>query len=131
MGSYDCWAINWGYRYWGEEGGAVEGLQALLRRNLNKPEHTWYYSSDSPTAIEAMANLGTLGRNPVAGASCALANVKQVFRRADLSGMNGIRQGGEFGFAVPEERMVFYTRSCYLCFNSSGELRFARKGKVV
>lgn len=43
--------------------------------------------------------------------------------------MNGIRQGGEFGFAVPEERMVFYTRSCYLCFNSSGELRFARKGK--
>jgi|GEM_PF-2791961 len=84
VGSYDCWAINWGYRYWGEEGGAVEGLQALLRRNLNKPEHTWYYSSDSPTAIEAMANLGTLGRNPVAGASCALANVKQVFRRADL-----------------------------------------------
>ncbi len=84
VGSYDCWAINWGYRYWGEEGEAVEGLQALLRRNLNKPEHTWSYSSDSPTAIEAMANLGTLGRDPVAGASCALANVKQVFRRADL-----------------------------------------------
>lgn len=81
IGLYDRWAIHWGYRYSENEYEGDGVRDALFRDNLRKPECWWYDRPFSLTVVEAVANLGNLGNDPIRSAGYALENVKRVFTK--------------------------------------------------
>ncbi len=85
VGEYDCWAINWGYRY-----GEKECAAALLA-NMARPEFRWCDNS------RAVANLENQGDDPVASAGYTLENVKRMFAgKRDTTGwVSWVRHAGE------------------------------------
>lgn len=83
VGAYECWAINWGYRYWQDEAVGEKIRAEWVQERMKRPENWWYGRSRS-IPIKTIANVECVGLNPVWGVRCALENIKKVFERGDL-----------------------------------------------
>lgn len=77
VGTYDCWAINWGYRYWSKE--QEKELEDLLLKNMANAACWWNNRTFATSAVKAEANMGSSGSDPVGCVRYALENVKRAF----------------------------------------------------
>jgi hypothetical protein len=83
IGDYDKFAIEWGYRYYGE-GTPWENLpkeKALVAKALKNPYCTYLPQQDVRTAIDPRAQSEDLGDNSVEASRYGLANLKQLMPR--------------------------------------------------
>ena len=104
VSAYDCWAINWGYRYWPSEAKSQEKKDWLLEQ-VKDPACRWYNGRGDESSLRPCASMDYLGDEPVKAAALAWRNVELQFAQESLS---QIHAQGEWISQIGGENGVLY-----------------------
>ena len=85
VGVYDCWAIDWGYRYWPSDMVPQEMKEWLLG-HVKDAACRWYNEQYDENPLRPLASMDRLGDDPIEAAVLAWRNVEALFAEGSLSG---------------------------------------------
>ncbi|MDR2016997.1 MAG: zinc-dependent metalloprotease [Burkholderiales bacterium] len=132
LGSYDYWAVEYGYSIWPENEEAA-ALAQIAQRGINDPQLVYATDEDAlPSALDPEVNTNDLGNDPLAYAQKRMALSKELWTRSEAMMLPEgtryalLRRNFTRGMRGAEQAVTLASR-----YVGGARLRAARAGDAV